>query len=83
MERNELITLVHTIMHESEGRMKANLEKVLDSGAVDLSSGDKRPYVLAETVFCALLKEEQSHYRPMYGRSKQISNDIDNIYYMI
>lgn len=74
--------LVESCLEASYDAMLKDIDKALDSGAVDIDSWDvnNNPMVLAKTITAALLKSESEQWTGK-GTSfeKQVKKDINNL----
>ena len=83
MTKTETRKRVHAIIKESAAHMRKNIDKVFNSGAIDISSAPD-DNILPLTIFNALLKEELFQHNAKGTKwEKQIKKDSDNIFNMI
>lgn len=86
-EKKEAIRiLVNEMLAESCNAMIAKVEKVLNSGGIDIDSWDKNnnPMILPKCIVTAILKNESAQYEGK-GTSfeKKIKKEVNNIRYFI
>jgi hypothetical protein len=87
MEKKEQIAeLVKELLNESHKSMLENIDKVLNSGCIDVESWDKEnsPMILPKCIATAILKRESMQYEGK-GTSfeKQIKKEVNNIRYFL
>lgn len=81
MTRKQVEQKTRKLIRESAKHMRANIKRVLDSGAIDISSYDD-DFLLPKIIFQALLKEEQHQHKLHFDEDKH-NKIINNIYKMI
>lgn len=79
MTKKQLRKKVRSLINTTAKEMRADLEKVLLSDAVDIKAAEDN-YILPKTVLLALLKEAQHGLSLPSSRRKQIIKEADNIY---
>ena len=80
MDKNKCRELVVKLIDESAACMKKHIDKVFNSGAIDVESAEDN-LVLPKTILLALLKEEMFEYGMEGTRwEKQVKEDVENIY---
>ena len=84
--KNAIAALVKEMLTESHENMIANIDKVLESGAIDITgwSPDKIPTITPKTIILALLEAEKRRYSPAGTTyAKSIQANVKNILYFI
>lgn len=81
MTKKQVEQKTRKLIRESAKSMRANIKRVLQSGAIDISSYDD-DFLLPKIIFQALLKEEQHQYKLHFDEAKH-NKIINNIYTMI
>lgn len=81
MTRKQVEQKTRKLIRESTKNMRANIKRVLQSGAIDISSYDDN-FLLPKIIFQALLKEEQHQYKLHCDEDKH-NKTINKIYRMI
>jgi hypothetical protein len=85
-KRTKIKAHVLSMLKESNQAMKKNLEKVLNSGAIDIESWDENqaPFYLPKCILTALLQQESTQWDGT-GTSyeKRIKKEVQNIRYFI
>lgn len=82
MTKKEVRKKTRKLIRQSCEGMIKNLEKLLDSGAVDYKSADDN-FILPKHILCALLKEESFQYKPLARDAKHergIDREIEKMY---
>ena len=85
MSREELIEKCNELFAQIAEAMPKDLEKLLNSGAVDYESADN-DYILPKKIICAILMEEQHQYKlHSWNKSDEhkIKKEIEGYYTMI
>lgn len=82
-KKEKIKALVTEMLNESHEAMIKNIDKVLNSGAIDINSWDEK-MVLPKTITTAILQKE-SIQRDGRGTiyEKQVKKEVRNILYFI
>ena len=75
MEKLELLLKVRELNNVFSEDLEKELEKILESGCVDLSKYDN-DFILPKIIFSAILKSESFQFAPM---SKEYQLEIKNV----
>lgn len=75
MEKLELLLKVRELNNVFSEELEKELEKILESGCVDLSKYDN-DFILPKIIFSAILKSESFQFAPM---SKEYQQEIKNV----
>ena len=75
MEKLELLLKVRELNNVFSEDLEKELEKILESGCVDLSKYDN-DFILPKIIFSAILKSESFQFAPM---SKEYQQEIKNV----
>lgn len=81
-KKDKIKKLVKDMLIESHNKAIKNIDKILDSGCIDIENWDEKnaPMVLPKTILTAILENESVQYN---GRStfryKQLKKDVKNI----
>lgn len=75
MEKKELLEKVRELNNVFSEDLDKKLEKMLESGCVDLSKYDN-DFILPKIIFSAILKSESFQFAPM---SKEYQQEIKNV----
>ncbi|WP_277264832.1 hypothetical protein [Prevotella corporis] len=75
MEKKELLEKVRELNNVFSEDLDKKLEKMLESGCVDLSKYDNG-FILPKIIFSAILKSESFQFAPM---SKEYQQEIKNV----
>ena len=85
-KKNNIKLLAEDMLKESFNDMIKKVEKVLNSGAIDIDSWDKnnKPMIIPKCIVTAILQDELTQYEGK-GTSfeKQIKKEVKNIRYFI
>lgn len=85
-KKTNIKKLVSDMLKDSNKKMLVNLEKALNSGAVDIDGWDEKnsPMILPKCIITALLQQESTQYDGT-GTSfeKEIKKEVKNIRYFI
>ena len=81
MTKKQLRKMFNGLIRENNEMMKAKLEKLLKSGAVDLPSWENN-YVLPKLIMCAMSKEMYHQWKPL-SDPKRWEREIKNFYHMM
>lgn len=81
MTREELTEKCKELFEQVSEHMPKDLEKLLDSGAVDWETAENN-YLLPRKIICAILMHEQWEYKPLSDSRKE-KREIINYYAMI
>ena len=81
MTKKQIQKKTRQLIRESAQSMRKNIDRILLSGAVDITAYEDN-YILPKMIICALLKEEQHQYKPL-DNNKQMDKDIENMYLML
>lgn len=85
-KKNKIKSLVIDMMVASHANMINNIEKVLNSDAVDIDKWDEKsnPMILPKCILTAILEQESTQYAGS-GTSfqKEIKKEVKNIRYFI
>jgi hypothetical protein len=88
MENNkqQILELVKEMLIESHENMLNKINKVLNSGCVDVEGWDEKnsPMILPKCIVTAILKDESTQYEGK-GTSfeKQVKKEVENIRYFL
>lgn len=84
MTKKEARKKTRELIRRSTDRMRKNIERVFQSGAVNLPSYEDN-YVLPTAIMLALLQEKMRNFQPtgFSQYKKQIMEDAKNIYVCI
>ena len=84
--KENIAKLAKEMLNESHKNMLQKIEKVLNSGCVDIEnwSKDDKPMILPKCIVTAILKDESTQYDGK-GTSfeKQVKKEINNIRYFL
>ena len=85
-KKNQIKALVIDMLEESNKAMISKVEKVLNSGCIDIESWDKEinPMIIPKCIVTAILENESCQYQAK-GTSfeKEIKKEVENIKYFI
>ena len=85
-KKNKLKSLVEYMLNESHDNMLSQINKVLNSGAIDIENWDgiNNPMILPKCIVTALLQKE-SHQYEAKGTSfeRQVKKEVKNIRYFL
>lgn len=85
-KRDKIKALVVEMLNNSHEAMIKNIDKALNSGAIDIDSWqeDDRPMLLPKTIVTAILEDESTQYNGI-GTSyeKSIKKEVKNIRYYL
>ncbi len=86
VKKRKIKKLVKDMLIESQKKALANIDKVLNSGCIDIESWDEsiNPMVLPKAILTAILEDEARQYTAR-GTSfeKQMKKEIENIKYFL
>ena len=84
--KSKIAELVKDMLNESHESMLKKIDKVLNSGAIDIESWDenKKPMILPKCIVTAILQNESTQYEGK-GTSyeKQVKKEVKNIRYFL
>lgn len=84
--KEQIAKLTKQMLNESHEAMLKKVDKVLNSGCIDIESWDENnnPMILPKCILIAILKDEPAQYEAR-GTSfeKQIKDEVENIGYFI
>ena len=78
MTKKQVRSKTSELIRNCSASMRKNIEKVLESGAVNIGSYEDN-YLLPKIILVALLKEEIFQYEP-HSEKRKIEKEINNIY---
>ena len=78
MTKQQLRQKTNELIRESNKMMREKLEKLLKSGAIELSAYSD-DYVLPKLIMCAMSKELMHQWKPL-SNQKERMREIDNFY---
>jgi len=85
-KKNNIKLLAEDMLKQSFNDMIKKIEKVLNSGAIDIDSWNKnnKPMIIPKCIVTAILQDESTQYEGK-GTSfeKQIKKEVKNIRYFI
>jgi len=86
MKREKIKKLVTDMLIESHRKAIQNVDKVLDSGCIDIEGWDDEntPMILPKTILTAVLEHEALQYTARGTKyEKQVKKEVRNIHYFL
>ena len=85
-KKEQIKALVIEMLNESHEAMMKNIDKVLNSGAIDIDGWDEKnaKMVLPKTITTAILQRESVQYEGRgTSHEKQVKKEVRNILYFL
>ena len=85
-KKNKVKELVRDMLIESHQKALRNIDKVINSSAIDIDSWDdkKAPMILPKCILTAILENEARQYTARGTKyEKQMKKEVKNIHYFI
>jgi hypothetical protein len=85
-KREQIKELVIDMLNESHKAMIRNVDKALDSGAVDIDGWDRSnsPMILPKCIIMAILQQESTQYDAWgTGIERRVRKEVRNIRYFL
>lgn len=78
MTKEKFTEMFESMIPDHIEAMKKSLQKLLNSGGIDISNIPEDNYREVKKSFCAILQNESFQYKPLYNKNKQDIKDIEN-----
>ena len=85
-KKQKINELVKDMLIESHRKALQNIDRVLNSGCVDIDGWDEKnaPMVLPKTILTAILENESRQYTARgTSHEKQMKKEVKNIHYFL
>ena len=79
MTKTQLKKKIKELIKQSNKSMIKNLDKIINSGAIDLTQYENN-YILPKICICALFKEERFQYKPLSNKARK---ELKNLEYFL